>query len=153
MDQQIAVYLSIAAFVIGVLSWAIPSAKYWSQTRVGGFAIALLLSGIVLMTTFKWTDIALEISGARLKISQLEDRLQLTRLAVVTSRPDRAQVASLVSEALKSRGVPVDDQEANAIAMEVATSYLRISEQKILNASNQLDQALQKLREAREPRT
>lgn len=119
MDPQALVIFSALAFVIGFLSWAVPAWKYHTQTKVGVFAVALLFAGLVLMTTFKWSDIALEVSGATLKISELQEELDATKIAF--ARIQRTQSAALetnLTKAFAEQGLTVDSGIVKRIAAE-----------------------------------
>lgn len=116
------------AFAVGVASWALPAWKYHRQTKVGGFAVALLFAGIVFMSMFKWSDIVLDVWGAKLQIKERDQKIAelqttlsnaQTALAQVQEKaPDSADLASNLQEAMRKAGYNVDQSTVKAIATD-----------------------------------
>ncbi|RUW85310.1 hypothetical protein [Mesorhizobium sp. M1E.F.Ca.ET.063.01.1.1] len=128
MDPNAILIMTSVAFVAGLISWALPAWKYHKQTNVGVFAGALLAAGIIFMSMFKWTDVALEIAGAKIeikvrdqKISELQAGLAKaeTALAQVEEKaPDTTELASSIQEAMKKAGYTVDQSTVKSIATD-----------------------------------
>ncbi|TIP22525.1 MAG: hypothetical protein E5X67_36740 [Mesorhizobium sp.] len=128
MDPNAILTMTAIAFVVGVASWAVPTWKYAKHTEVGIFAGALLLAGIVFMSMFKWSDVALEVWGAKLQIKERDQRISelqtnllkaQTALAQVENKaPDPEVLASYINEAMQKVGVTVDQNTVKTIATE-----------------------------------
>lgn len=128
MDPKAILVMTSIAFVVGLVSWALPAWKYHRQTKVGIFAGALLAAGIVFMSMFKWSEIALEVAGAKLQIKERDQKISAlqtnllnaqTALAQLEGKaPNTAVLASFIQDAMKKAGVVVDAKVVNTIATE-----------------------------------
>lgn len=128
MDPKAILIMTSIAFVVGLVSWALPAWKYHRQTKVGIFAGALLAAGIVFMSMFKWSEIALEVAGAKLQIKERDQKISAlqtnllkaqTALAQLENKaPNTAVLASFIEDAMKKAGVVVDAKVVNTIATE-----------------------------------
>ena len=139
-----AVVLSSIAFVVGLVSWAVPAWKYHKITKVGVFALPLLLCGVILMTTFKWDEIAVEVSGAKVELKKAQQQIttlteqlgsaeaQLAKWASLTDTALQRQFATQASaeivQALKAKGSDVDPQLISPILFnEIESAVTKVS--------------------------
>ncbi|TIT69105.1 MAG: hypothetical protein E5W90_02045 [Mesorhizobium sp.] len=128
MNPNAILAMTSAAFVVGVVSWALPAWKYHKHTEVGKFAFALLFAGIVFITMFKWSDIVLDVWGAKLqikerdrKIADLQTNLSNAQIAlaqVQEKAPDTDVFASNIQDAMRKAGYTVDQTTVKAIATD-----------------------------------
>ncbi|TIR24047.1 MAG: hypothetical protein E5X34_13415 [Mesorhizobium sp.] len=126
MNPTAILVMTSIAFVVGILSWAIPAWKYARYTEVGLFATALLFAGIIFISMFKWTDVALEIEGAKLEIKQRDDKIsqleaglaqaQVALAQIEKKAPDTTELAASLKEAFQKAGVALDQKQAKDIA-------------------------------------
>lgn len=122
------VVLTSIAFVVGLVSWALPAWKYHKQTNVGAFAGALLAAGVILMSMFKWSEVALDVAGAKLEIKERDQKIadlqtnlsnaQTALTQVGEKAPDTADLASNIQEAMRKAGYTVDQSTVKAIAAD-----------------------------------
>ncbi|RWO25253.1 MAG: hypothetical protein EOS10_31010 [Mesorhizobium sp.] len=128
MDPKAILMMTSIAFVVGIVSWALPAWKYHRQTKVGVFAGALLAAGIVFMSMFKWSEIALEVAGAKLQIKERDQKISALQTNLLKAQsalaqledkaPNTAVLASSIEDAMKKAGVVVDAKVVNTIATE-----------------------------------
>jgi uncharacterized membrane protein len=74
--------LSIFCFVAGVVFCFFPIEKYRSMSRPGGFGALLVVCGVILMTTFKWTEVVIEVGQLKAQIKQAQAKLEEVQLAL-----------------------------------------------------------------------
>lgn len=72
MQGSFAFYASVACLVFGILLCCLPIRRYWTGLNVGLFGFFVVLMGVVLMTTFKWTEVAIKISDLEVKLAKAE---------------------------------------------------------------------------------
>ncbi|TJU72547.1 MAG: hypothetical protein E5Y15_33760 [Mesorhizobium sp.] len=80
------------------------------------------------MSMFKWSEIALEVAGAKLQIKERDQKISAlqtnllkaqTALAQLENKaPNTAVLASFIEDAMKKAGVVVDAKVVNTIATE-----------------------------------
>nr|WP_064245334.1 hypothetical protein [Rhizobium leguminosarum]OAP96879.1 hypothetical protein A4U53_11885 [Rhizobium leguminosarum] len=98
MNNQFVFFASSICLAAGSAFCFMPAARYWRQIAVGGLGGILVVMGVVLMTTFKWTEVAIKISGLEIKIAEAEKRANTAQLAL--SERDAA-LAGVVAAASK----------------------------------------------------
>ncbi|WP_077960782.1 hypothetical protein [Ensifer adhaerens] len=78
MNIYIVTALSIACAIVGALLVFAPVNKYhrFSAKEVGAIGGIFVFLGVVLMTTFKWSEVVLEVSGAKLQLLRAEDQIK-----------------------------------------------------------------------------
>ncbi|RWD71668.1 hypothetical protein [Mesorhizobium sp.] len=126
MNPTAILVMTSIAFGVGVLSWAIPAWKYARYTEVGIFATALLFAGIIFMSMFKWSEVALDIEGAKLEIKQKDQiiselqsglsKAQSALAQVEKKAPDTTELASTLRDAIQKAGIAIDQNKVNDIA-------------------------------------
>ena len=100
MQVSFVFYASVACLIFGILLCCLPVRRYWTGVNVGLFGFFIVVMGVVLMTTFKWTEVAIKISDLEVKLAEAEaakDSAVGKLVAVQTSLTPTAR-----SDALKS---------------------------------------------------
>jgi len=114
MNIYIVTALSIACAIAGALLVFAPVNKYnrFTAKDVGTIGAMFVFLGVVLMTTFKWGEVALKVYGAELVISRLEtQKMELQRqvtqrdeaIASIKASGDAAKQLAAAA-ALKTQG-------------------------------------------------
>ncbi len=100
MPVSFVFYASVACLIFGIVLCCLPVRRYWTGVNVGLFGFFIVVMGVVLMTTFKWTEVAIKISDLEVKLAEAEaakDSAVGKLVAVQTSLTPTAR-----SEALQS---------------------------------------------------
>lgn len=94
MNIYVATILSIACAITGLVFCLAPVNKFhrFSASDVGWAGSLFALLGVILMTTFKWGEVALEVSGAKLHIQQAEARIETLKNEVAQRDMAIAQI-------------------------------------------------------------
>lgn len=126
MNPTAILVMTSLAFVIGVVSWALPAWKYHKHTQVGKFSVALLFAGIVFISMFKWSDIVLDVWGAKLQITERDQKIAILQTSLSNARtalaqvqkkaPDTAELASSIQGAMQKAGYNIDQTTVKTIA-------------------------------------
>lgn len=132
MTENFAFVASCICLLVGITLCFLPANRYRKTLRVGAIGSLFLLCGVVLMTTFKWTEVAIKISKLEVKLSEAQKEATSARVslamvqrgitqqaknqaleAVLTTysevarvKPTSAQV-SMINEALKAANVTI----------------------------------------------
>ncbi|MCA1366668.1 hypothetical protein I6F15_04510 [Bradyrhizobium sp. BRP14] len=97
MDDSFVFAASSVCLVAGIALCFLPANKYARTTSVGMSGGLFLICGVVLMTTFKWTEVAFKISEVEVKIAEaLKERDDA--LALAASRENSLKAVALAAE-------------------------------------------------------
>lgn len=85
MNDGFVFVASCVCLFTGAAFCFLPVSRYWRGIAVGAFGPLLLVLGAVMMTTFKWTEVAIKVSGLEVKIAEAEKKAAdaVGRLAAV----------------------------------------------------------------------
>jgi hypothetical protein len=70
MGESFSFYASCICLAAGILLLSLPANRYWRVVAVGAMGPLFLVCGVVLMTTFKWTEVAIKLSDLEVKLSR-----------------------------------------------------------------------------------
>lgn len=73
---------SVFCLVVGLVFCWPPIERYRGARTVGGFGALLVICGVVLMTTFKWTEVAIKVSDFEVRLAEAEQRANQAELAL-----------------------------------------------------------------------
>jgi hypothetical protein len=139
MNAAATLVMSSVCFVIGAASWFLPARRYYINLPLGGFAMLFVVVGLILMTVFKWEEVAVEISGLKLQLSKAEEkaagltgelsvaRFQLAQVEAASERiaqeRSTAKLATAVTDRLISEAaVPPESSAMVRTAIKEAIS-------------------------------
>ncbi|MEX2741099.1 hypothetical protein AB3480_06580 [Rhizobium mongolense] len=88
MNEYFVLLASCICLVIGIAFCFPPIERYRGSRNVGAFGTTLVILGVVLMTTFKWTDVAIKISGLEFKLQAAQQ--EAGRLSAALSDKENA---------------------------------------------------------------
>jgi hypothetical protein len=98
MNETFVFLASCVCMLVGILLCALPANRYFRTIGVGAMGPLLLVCGVVLMTTFKWDEVAIKLSGLELKLAEAQENLdsvQARFAAVEKSITPQAQSQAL----------------------------------------------------------
>lgn len=114
MNEYFILAASVFCLLVGIgFCWP-PIERYRNSIGVGAFGMLLVLCGVVLMTTFKWTEVAIKISDLEFKLATAqkaeqqarielaESEQKLSDLAVAASKPSQDKAWSDILKTAKS---------------------------------------------------
>lgn len=82
MDETFIFAASCLCLAVGALLCSLPATKYARTTSIGLAGSLFLVCGVILMTTFKWTEVAFKISDVEVKIAKaIKERDEAIALA------------------------------------------------------------------------
>lgn len=97
MNDNFVFAASSVCLVAGIALCFLPANKYARTTSIGMSGALFLICGVVLMTTFKWTEVAFKISEVEVKIADaLKQRDEA--LALAASRENSLKAVALAAE-------------------------------------------------------
>lgn len=86
MDEKFIFGASVVCLVFGLWLCFLPTHRYLRFKSVGAAGGLLLVMGVVLMTTFKWTEVAIKVSGLEVRIAELQQRVNAYTESLQTVR-------------------------------------------------------------------
>ncbi|WQO66840.1 hypothetical protein U8C40_06765 [Sinorhizobium medicae] len=97
MDDRFIFAASSVCLITGIALCFLPANKYARTTSVGMSGALFLVCGVVLMTTFKWTEVAFKVSEVEVKIAKaLKERDEA--LAVAAARENSLKAVASAAE-------------------------------------------------------
>ncbi|OYD03713.1 hypothetical protein [Rhizobium sp. N4311] len=98
MNEYFILAASVFCLLVGIgFCWP-PIERYRNSINVGAFGMLLVLCGVVLMTTFKWTDVAIKISGLEFKLETAQQEVKQARLELAASAQKLSDLALAASK-------------------------------------------------------
>ncbi|MGO7279389.1 hypothetical protein ACCT18_29500 [Rhizobium ruizarguesonis] len=98
MNEYFVLAASVFCLFVGIgFCWP-PIERYRNSIGVGAFGMLLILCGVVLMTTFKWTDVAIKISGLEFKLETAQKETKQARLELAESEQKLSDFALAASK-------------------------------------------------------
>ncbi|MBY5314197.1 hypothetical protein GR210_28680 [Rhizobium leguminosarum] len=98
MNEYFILAASVFCLLVGIgFCWP-PIERYRNSISVGAFGTLLVLSGVVLMTTFKWTDVAIKVSGLEFKLEAAQRAEKLARFELAESEQKLSALAFAASK-------------------------------------------------------
>ncbi|CAN7449453.1 hypothetical protein LJR235_002892 [Pararhizobium sp. LjRoot235] len=120
MNENFVFAASCICLLAGIALCFLPAARYWRRVAVGAFGPLLILMGVVLMTTFKWTEVAIKISDLEVKLAEAELKNTLTQArfaavqeAVTPEGKSQTLQTLLTNYKQVAKTPPSDEQLAN----------------------------------------
>ncbi len=98
MNEHFVFWASLVCLLAGAAFCFLPAARYFQKVAVGAFGGVLIVVGAVLMTTFKWTEVAIKVSGLELRLAEAEIAKQKAELALAQTDGILAKVKIAASE-------------------------------------------------------
>lgn len=103
MNEYFILAASVFCLLVGIgFCWP-PIERYRNSIGVGAFGMLLVLCGVVLMTTFKWTDVAIKISGLEFKLETAQKAEQQARFELAESEQKLSALAFAASKPSQDR--------------------------------------------------
>lgn len=147
MDPTFVMIATGICIVVGLGLLFLPVRRYFGQIEITLSGVLFVFAGVILITTFKWTDIAMKIGDWELKIAQQQQAittmtaaLQSADTLLADAQEFQINVGS-VSEAISGNGpttaqaegpvhmdMPSSTQEAGASIDTTTTSQLSIEQ-------------------------
>lgn len=146
MQGDFIFWASVVCLVVGSGLCVTPAAKYLFQPKVGWFAAPLLLGGLVLMTTFKWTEVALKISNMELRVAEANQRADAAnaRLATIqsaaTPKAETASLDRLLNQYKSLSPTPPSEQQVNLFIQAMKAADVTILPAAAVNAAHKIDE-------------
>ncbi|WP_053249822.1 hypothetical protein [Ensifer adhaerens] len=75
MNENYILVASILCFLVGFAFCWPPIWRYLGKSKVTGFGYFLVFMGVILMTTFKWSEVVVEAQGYKLQIAQAQQQI------------------------------------------------------------------------------
>lgn len=114
------IFIPIASAIclaIGLAFCWPPIERYRRSATVGAFGTLLVVCGVVLMTTFKWTEVAIKISDLEVKLAEAQReassarvKLAMVQQSLTTEATAEAFDAVLTTYKQVSNSVPTGEQ-------------------------------------------
>jgi hypothetical protein len=94
MPVALLTIFSIVSFLVGCTLLFLPARRYWFKVSPGAFGAFLACTGFLLMTVFKWTDIAVNFAGLEMRLQAAQAKIaeQATELAAANSELAQANI-------------------------------------------------------------
>ncbi|ASP84306.1 hypothetical protein I7G86_10060 [Sinorhizobium meliloti] len=93
MNENFILGASIFCLLVGVSFCWPPIERYRGAKQVGAFGMLLVLCGVVLMTTFKWTEVAIKISDLEFKLAAAVEDARLAKVQLTNNEKAFASFA------------------------------------------------------------
>ncbi|MBO0904295.1 hypothetical protein [Jiella sonneratiae] len=101
MEPMFVMLLTGFCALFGAILMSLPARRYYINIRNTAFGVALLFSGVILSTTFKWTDVAMKIGQWEVKIAQQERALSTVGDLVRSAELDLIKYRSEISDRIE----------------------------------------------------
>ena len=86
MDAQFVFAASCLCLVAGCGLCFLPANRYLRLNSIDAAGALFLVCGVVLMTTFKWTEVAIKVSGLEVRLAEAEGRADEARMRLALVR-------------------------------------------------------------------
>jgi len=100
MNYSFVYFASAVCLFAGAALIFLPGRRYYYHSSVGLVGSLLLLSGVVLMTTFKWTEVFIKVSGLEFQLAKAEEeaRMAKAKLASISNSVNEEDLLNQVAK-------------------------------------------------------
>ena len=117
MNEWFIFAASFVCLAVGMVLCSLPANRYFRSANVGFAGFFILVLGVVLMTTFKWTEVAIKFSGLEVRLAEAERQVTEARTslaavqeAITPEAKTQALEAVLAKYKQVSNTVPSEEQ-------------------------------------------
>lgn len=90
---------SVFCLLVGLLFCWPPIERYRAARNVGIFGTLLIVCGVVLMTTFKWTEVAIKLKDFEVRLAEAENKTKQAQAALQDKTDEIERVMEAASKA------------------------------------------------------
>lgn len=145
MQETFVFWGSVSCLIVGTALCLTPASRYLFASKVGWFAVPLLFVGLVLMTTFKWTEVAIKMSDLELKFAEAQKEAEDARrqLAAIKDATDPAAETATLRNVLDNyrivAKVPPSLEQINSFTKALRASSVTIVPTSVITAQEILN--------------
>lgn len=82
MNEQFVFAASCLCLAVGLGLCLLPANRYFRSSSIGYAGTLFLVCGMVLMTTFKWTEVAIKVSELEVRLSEAQQEAAKARISL-----------------------------------------------------------------------